>query len=99
MHDEDLRNQLPDDLKTLWEDMDSLPPEIPDSPAMRTRFNAMLDAYQENIERSVKWWPLRPTVQFVTAVLLLVIGIAIGRYFPVPQPRPDLTELRREVGD
>src|SRR5262245_1514863 len=102
MHDEVFRNELPDDLKGLWNDLDSLPPQIPDSPAMRTRFNAMLDAYQGNIERSVKWWPLRPAIQFVAAVLLLVVGIAIGQYFPVNRPLqqgPDLTELRREVGD
>jgi HEAT repeats len=102
MHDEDLRNQLPDDLKSLWEKLDSIPPQIPDSPAMRTRFNAMLDACQENINRSVHWWPLRPAIQFVAAVLILAMGITIGTYFPINKPlqqSPDLNELRREVGD
>jgi hypothetical protein len=101
MHDEDFRNQLPDDLKSLWEKLDSIPRQIPDSPAMRTRFNVMLDACQENIDRSVHWWPPRPAIQFVAAVLILAMGITIGTYFPMyklPQS-PDLNELRREVGD
>jgi HEAT repeat protein len=102
MHD-DFSNELPDDLKKLWEKLDSIPGETADSPAMKVRFNAMLDAYQENVERSQRtWWPLRPAVQFVAAVLLLATGLAVGRYLPQTRPQPpnaDLDQLRREVVD
>jgi hypothetical protein len=102
MHDEDFRNQLPDDLKSLWEELSSIQPQPPDFPAMKTRFNAMLDAYQENAAWSVRWWPLRPAFQLVAALLLLAIGITIGRYFSLNKPlqqSSDLYELHREVGD
>ena len=101
MHD-DYRNELPDDLRSLWEKLDSVPEETADSAAMKIRFNAMLDAYQETVDRSRRAWPLRPAVQFVFAVLLLVVGVAIGRYSPPPraqQQNADLNQLRREVGD
>src|SRR5262245_4409645 len=100
MHD-DFRNQLPDDLKGLWDSLDSIPVQTPDSQGMRTSFNSMLDSYQENQAGSMPWWLLLPAVQFVSAVLLLATGLTIGRYFPadVQQHSPDLNELRREVGD
>jgi len=103
MHEEDFRNELPDDLRSLWEKLDSIPGETADSAAMKIRFNAMLDAYNETVDRSRRaWWPLRPAVQFVIAVLILAAGVTIGRYFAASRPQQqsaDLIQLRREVGD
>lgn len=103
MHDKDFRNELPDDLRSLWEKLDSIPEETADSAAMKIRFNAMLDAYHETVDRSQHvWWPLRPAVQFVIAMLLLASGVTIGRYFAPSRPQRqnvDLNQLRREVGD
>jgi hypothetical protein len=102
MHDENFRNELPDDLRSLWEKLDSIPEETADSAAMRIRFNAMLDAYQGTIASRRAWWPLRPAFQFAIAVLLLVAGVTIGRYVAPSRPQQqnaDLIQLRREVGD
>ena len=55
MHDEDFRNELADDLRILWDQLDSIPDETANSPAMKIRFNAMLDAYQQKMDRSPRW--------------------------------------------
>ena len=102
MHDEDFRNELPDDLRILWDQLDSIPDETANSPAMKIRFNAMLDAYQQKMDRSPRWWPLQPAIQVVIAILLLAAGLTIGRYLPQSrsqQQSTDLNQLRREVGD
>jgi hypothetical protein len=103
MHDEDFRNELPDDLRSLWEKLDSIPEERANSPDMKIRFNAMVDAYQEKIDGSRRaWWPLQPAVQFFVAALLLIGGVIIGRSLapsPPQQQSADVNQLRREVGD
>ena len=78
MHDEDFRNELPDDLRILWDQLDSIPDETANSPAMKIRFNAMLDAYQQKMDRSPRWWPLQPAIQVVIAILLLAAGLTIA---------------------
>ncbi len=100
MHD-DFRNELPEDLRAIWEKLDLLPEETANSAAMKTRFNAMLDAYQGSMGRTMRWWHLRPAVQFAAGVLLLATGIALGHYFPQNrhQQSLELNELERQVGD
>jgi hypothetical protein len=103
MHDKDFRNELPDDLRSLWEKLHSLTGATADSAAMKIRFNAMLDAYQKTLDPPRHtWWALRPAVQFAIAVLILTAGITIGRYLAPARPQQqsaDLNQLRREVGD
>ncbi len=77
----------------LWNKLAELPQEQP-SPALRARFQAMLEAYQEtHAERPGVMLPRRALLPFLAggswmrvaasaalAILLLVAGFAVGRY-------------------
>jgi len=80
------------ELVTLGESLAELRPEQP-SPALRERFHAMLDAYEEGrgeashfLPRVSGAWPwtwmgMRPTVAMgAAAVLLVAVGFMAGRY-------------------
>jgi hypothetical protein len=79
------------ELVALGEGLAELPPEQP-SPALRERFHAMLDAYEEGRGEASHFlpraWPpgrnwmwTRPTVAIsAAAVLLVAVGFMAGRY-------------------
>jgi HEAT repeat protein len=103
-----------EDLETLseiWTKLGVLPEEEP-SDRLRPRFYAMLEAYKQGLEqekrapRSSKifnswlesWWPRRPVFQFTFALILLVVGLALGYFFTSgDQSRTEVAQLRQEI--
>ncbi len=98
-------------LKTLWAKLGTIPDEQP-GPALRLRFDTMVEAYQQGIKQAKpgrslfevinswleKWFPKQPIFQFATAVLLLILGIVIGaRINVVKTQNGKMSQLRREV--
>lgn len=98
-------------LSTTWERLGKLPEEAP-SEAVRTRFYAMLEAYQSGQALAAsrprlraamnhwleRWWPRQPVFQFGLALALLVIGLLGGFTFKSASGgNQDLTVLRSEV--
>jgi hypothetical protein len=97
-------------LNAVWQGLDQLPEEEP-SPALRSRFYAMLHA--EKAQTAVKvpllkrmeswaagWWPKRPAFQFALSVALLIIGIVLGsRFQQSAQRNGEMAQLRDEVRD
>jgi hypothetical protein len=80
-----------------WQHLGGIPPVAPDAPAMRTRFDAMVAAYQEGLGGRQR----RMAVAALAAAALLVIGIAIGRQTARPAaPAADtqIAALRVELG-
>lgn len=75
----------------IWTNLGMLPEEQP-SEAMRARFLALLDAYQQGLAQGrdkvlfkdvvdrwlLSWWPRQPAIQFGLAVALLVVGFFFG---------------------
>ncbi|HKD42397.1 MAG TPA: HEAT repeat domain-containing protein [Myxococcaceae bacterium] len=103
---QDCREQV-----ALWKKLSLLPQEQP-SPALRTRFEAMLAAYQQGVrERQApkaswlrdwrswlasRWFPA--LVQPAVAILLLAIGFAVGKYGnAVNTNSQELTAVRQEL--
>jgi hypothetical protein len=96
-------------LQETWQLLGTLPPHSPDSAAMRARFAASLDGFQNGLSTG----PARAHVvmrrfsrpgtyawQLAAAAAAVVIGIAIGRQTaPAPAITPDaqLTMLREEL--
>ena len=79
-------------LSIMWNRLGALPDEQP-SPALQTRFDAMLDAYRHGLEQGERssarrgfsvadwfesWWPSRPAFQFGIAVACIAGGGLIG---------------------
>ena len=101
-------------LKTIWAKLGSIPSEQP-GPAMRARFEVMLEAYQHGLDHAPAtswwqsmnswmsgWWPSQPMLQFGLSAALLLVGIGIGQQYRQPivvQPEGEITELRSEVRD
>jgi hypothetical protein len=100
-------------MSSLWEKMAMLPEEQP-SKRMHDRFYAMLEAYKQSalFEKTAarrskflddwleRWWPQRPAVQFVLAVLLLALGLIIGTIFTMRGSKGgEIAQLREEVHD
>ena len=98
----------------LWQKLSLLPEEQP-GPALRARFKAMLDAYQEG-----RWehrqlakerrgflpgflsggWLRMPAAGLAWAILLLVVGFLAGRSMNTPSgPDPQMAKLQSEVAD
>lgn len=91
----------------LWSKLVTLPDEQP-SPAMRTRFDAMLNAYEEGrwehdklkAQRKViaptgffgDWFRM-PSMQLAAATAMLVIGILVGRMTSPTPTNPEVKEL------
>jgi len=93
-------------LRAIWTKLESLPQEQP-SEALRPRFYAMLEAYQQGLQHShsaprlrdvvngwlERWWPKQPAFQFAFAVTLLIAGLFIGNRLNAPAPARDSSEL------
>ncbi|MBI3667106.1 MAG: zf-HC2 domain-containing protein [Acidobacteria bacterium] len=76
-----------------WTRLGELTAEEP-SPALRARFEAMLEAYEEGLGRRAReqrtsggsavpgwlrgWWPQRPALQFACSVGFLIVGLGAG---------------------
>jgi hypothetical protein len=86
-------------LKGIWTTLGSIPGERPDSAAMRSRFDVMLDAYRQGMDHAPrpswwnrfnqwfgKWWPQQPALQFGLTLALLVVGVLLGHQYPTPAP-------------
>ncbi len=80
----------------VWQMLGDIPPEPADSSAMRARFDAALRA-TDMLERRAR--DFRPWAFAAAAVIVLGIGIAIGRTTTPAAPDPALAELRRELHD
>jgi hypothetical protein len=93
--------------RAIWAKLGKLPAAQP-SEAMRARFYAMLDAYQQGLQQAAqpaprlrdvvngwleRWWPKQPAFQFAFAVVLLIAGLFIGNRFNAPAPAHDSSEL------
>jgi hypothetical protein len=98
-------------LRQMWEALGELPEEKP-SPALRARFYAMLEQAKADADVPERrplgvaaregWarvgWPRWLVPQFGVAVLLLVVGFAVGRGFrPADRPTGEVEALRAEV--
>ena len=87
-------------LKDIWHKLEAIPAEKPDSPAMRARFEVMLEAYRHGMDHAPAtpwwtslnqfigtWWPKQPALQFGLTAALLLIGVVAGRqYAPAVDP-------------
>src|ERR1041384_6445533 len=64
-------------LKGIWIKLQAIPAEKPDSAAMRSRFDVMIEAYRHGMDQApratwwqavnrwfAKWWPQQPALQF-----------------------------------
>jgi len=98
-------------LAALWSKLGALPKEQP-SAAMRPRFYAMLEAYQQGLQHSqsaprlrevvdgwlTRWWPKQPAFQFAFAVVFLIAGLFIGNRLRTPaHDDSDMVTLRSEL--
>jgi hypothetical protein len=97
-------------LSAIWTRLGQIPDELP-SPIMRTRFEAMLQAYAAGMSHSgasarwketfkdmlLRWWPRQPALQFALALCFLVIGLLTGRQFTATPQNTDLRQLQAEV--
>jgi len=98
-------------LQSIWTKLESLPDEQP-SEAMRPRFYAMLEAYQQGLQHAQaaprlrdvmngwleRWWPKQPAFQFAFAVLFLVIGVFAGQRLNAPvRDSGEIVTLRNEL--
>ncbi|HEX9614471.1 MAG TPA: HEAT repeat domain-containing protein [Bacteroidota bacterium] len=101
-----------DALLKLWAKLGSLPEEKP-SPNVRTRFYAILEAYEEGLRKAPapasrilagandlidRFWPRQPAVQFGLTLVFAILGIVAGRQVVSSTPQQEeLTQLRTEV--
>src|SRR5262245_65317353 len=95
------RNEL-QILESTWTRLGALSEQNP-SPTMRARFYAALEAYQDELQSTraatkrwvtladwlEEWWPKRPAVQLATALLLLLVGLSLGRWLPSSDRSPE----------
>ena len=96
-------------LQSAWTRLGVLEDAEP-SPQVRTRFYAMLEKQQLELrtqsERRVTladwvegWWPARLRWQLAFGLLLLVVGVGLGRWsLERPKQDGDIARLRDEVG-
>jgi HEAT repeats len=96
-----------------WQQLGNVPADRPNSQAMRARFDAMLADAQRSqavaalttIRARARLWlhrqhSLRPLLQAAAALLLLIVGVQVGRGLaPAPASSPDIRALREEVRD
>jgi hypothetical protein len=98
-------------LKRLWARLGAVPSQEP-GPALRPRFYAMLEGYQEGLGRSRtagagaggigawfgSWFAFQPALQLGVAVLLLTAGFFAGYVIrPGADGREEMAGLREEV--
>ncbi len=81
-------------LDSMWRQLGRLPQEQP-SEALRARFYAMLEAYEQGLQREQlapalrarcnswleRWWPRQPAWQLAFAVAFMLCGIFVGQRF------------------
>lgn len=103
----DCRREV-ESLKGIWMKLCDLPEAEPTA-NVRSRFDAMLEAYiagqgqagpgwRETVNGWLeRFWPKQPVWQFGMAVALLVTGLFVGRQLQPETANPDLTQLRNEV--
>jgi hypothetical protein len=89
-------------LASMWRDLGDLSAPAPDAPAMRTRFDAMLEQEQRNAARfkprRFEW--NHPLVAGLAASLVLAIGVLLGRSTnDAPAAAPEVTALHQELRD
>jgi len=78
-------------MRSIWTSLGTIPNEEPNSAAMHTRFNAMMEAYRQGMDHApqatvwnringwfAKWWPQEPVVQLAAGLALLLVGVAVG---------------------
>jgi len=99
-----------EEVKTVWKELGDLPESEP-SPALRSRFYAMLARekcrQEEKLgfsERFESWisafWPRRPRYQLAMALVFLAAGLFVGSQFrPGVVRNGEITVLRREIAD
>ena len=97
-------------LESVWSRLDVLEDAQP-SPQVRARFYAMLEEHQMELRSHPKrrvtfldwvegWWPARPMWQFALGLLLLTVGVGLGRWsMEKPKQDGELARLRDEVGE
>lgn len=97
-------------LSRLWRKLGAIPEERP-SQALRARFEATLEAYEQGlrqgdrIERREKleqwlagWWPRQPAFQFGFALAFLAVGLLVGYSLTLHnQGNGEMAWLRQEV--
>jgi hypothetical protein len=94
-----------DGLDDTWQMLGTVPAERPDSPAMRTRFDAALDGYRHGLHvesaQPNRYARIRTYgLTFAAAAAVLVLGVGIGRQTaPPPAVDPQLALLRDELRD
>jgi len=94
----------------MWNRLGKLPPEQPDSPRLRVRFNEMLAAYREGMEHGRPshwkggvrgwlgvWQPLQPAFQIALALLFFIGGLAAAGYFRSGVEGDAVEQLRAEL--
>ena len=98
-------------LTAMWTKLGLLPEEQPGK-ELRTRFYAMLESYKLGLQQAKptghwrkildgwleRWAPRRPVFQFSLALVLLVVGLAVGYFLHANLQRVgEITQLRQEV--
>jgi hypothetical protein len=85
-----------EEVKTIWTQLGNVPAAEPEA-NLRARFDLMLEAYQNGLQRPARTWR-RPIFEFAAAAAVLVLGITIGYRMHTPvTSNPELAELRSEL--
>ena len=97
-------------MESVWTGLSDLPEREP-SPALRSRFYAMLESEKRRVAEKVSlsgrigaWivslWPRRPAFQFACALGFLIVGLLLGSRLQVGQHRDgEIATLRQEIID
>jgi len=86
-------------LTHLWDALGSIDSEGPDA-AATVRMRGRLDALLASHNAGPVSWRARYALQAVAAVVVLAIGLAVGRYTAAPSvPPSEIDVMRREVQD
>jgi len=100
-----------ENLSAIWTKLGVLPEEQP-SNNLRPRFYATLEKYKQSLEQEKarprlgklldgwleRWAPRRPVFQFSFALVLLVVGLAVGYFIHASLQRgTEIAQLRQEV--
>jgi hypothetical protein len=84
----------------LWRQLGRLPDDSP-SPWMRTRFDAMLSAYEDGRRERKTSWTLAPafrrSLAYAAALLILGVGFLAGRYVQPDREESEVATLRSEL--
>ena len=106
---ETCRFQL-EQMEIVWRGLSDLPERDP-SPALRSRFYAMLEIEKRRAAEKVSTierikslvlslWPRRPAFQFASALGFLLVGLFIGNHFQTDEHKTgEIATLRQEISD